>query len=452
MSDDCGICCSPFTKTTRKMIECNNCHYKACSKCVQHYVLQTHTEVKCMNCNVAWSMNFLFENFSRKFCMDYRHHRREILWNKQLYHLPIISEYLECLKEVDQLQGRLQELLTRITYKKNEYDVLKKKKNKKDMETKEKLTEEIQLLCRDFREIEALVEHSSWRRLQIREDFCGGKVQQVRRGSNRPCITEDCKGFVNQAGECPICNKTLCIDCNVPKVGEEHECKQDDIDTFQEISKNTRPCPKCNIRIHKISGCDQMWCVGCNTAFSWKRGTIETGRIHNPHYFDWLFSGGNERNENLEDNDICNEDQLPHPTNLRNYLNDTPLLQIMKRTEVKNLYMKLQHFISIDLRKYELMEMETKPKEFKYLISFVQGDQKVPKNFESFEMKKNLNAEFYTILNNYKRNQIHLFRALFNKSIAYNDFRQQYYGNKTIYTECISNFNTFFKKKYTINL
>jgi len=384
--------------------------------------------------------------------MDYRHHRREILWNKQLYHLPIISEYLECLKEVDQLQGRLQELLTMITYKRNEYDVLKKKKNKKDMKKKEELTEEIQALCRDFRGIEALVERSSRRRIQIREDFCGGKVQQVRRGSNRPCITEDCKGFVNQAGECPICNKTLCIDCNVPKVGEEHECKQDDIETFKEISKNTRPCPKCNIRIHKISGCDQMWCVGCNTAFSWTRGTIETGRVHNPHYFDWLFSGGNERNQNMEENDICNEDQLPHPTNLRNYLNDIPLLPINHKTEVQDLYMKLQHFISIDLRKYEVMEMETKPKEFKYLLSFVQGDQNVPKNFESFEMKKNLNAEFYTILNNYKRNQIHLFRALLNKSITYYDFRQQYSGNKTIYTECISNFNTFFKKKYTINL
>ena len=32
-----------------------------------------------------------------------------------------------------------------------------------------------------------------------------------------------------------------------------------------------------------------MWCTKCNNAFSWSRGTIERGAIHNPHYFDWLF-------------------------------------------------------------------------------------------------------------------------------------------------------------------
>ncbi len=40
-----------------------------------------------------------------------------------------------------------------------------------------------------------------------------------------------------------------------------------------------------------------MWCVmdGCNTAFSWETGRIETGRVHNPHYYEWLRrTGGGE--------------------------------------------------------------------------------------------------------------------------------------------------------------
>jgi hypothetical protein len=27
---------------------------------------------------------------------------------------------------------------------------------------------------------------------------------------------------------------------------------------------------------------------GCNTAFSWETGQIATGRVHNPHYYEWM--------------------------------------------------------------------------------------------------------------------------------------------------------------------
>lgn len=34
--------------------------------------------------------------------------------------------------------------------------------------------------------------------------------------------------------------------------------------------------------------CDQMWCVSCQTPFSWATGRQVFGVVHNPHYYQWL--------------------------------------------------------------------------------------------------------------------------------------------------------------------
>ena len=53
------------------------------------------------------------------------------------------------------------------------------------------------------------------------------------------------------------------------------------------LNKDTKPCPSCGTMIFKISGCDQLWCPDCQTAFSWNTLRIETGIIHNPHYYEF---------------------------------------------------------------------------------------------------------------------------------------------------------------------
>lgn len=62
--------------------------------------------------------------------------------------------------------------------------------------------------------------------------------------------------------------------------------------------------------------CSQMWCTQCQTAFDWRTGKIETGIIHNPHYWEYvrklgqedrevnrMFGNGNNQEENV---DMCN--------------------------------------------------------------------------------------------------------------------------------------------------
>jgi ribosomal protein S27AE len=65
---------------------------------------------------------------------------------------------------------------------------------------------------------------------------------------------------------------------------ETHVCDEELVKTAELIRKTSKPCPTCGERIIKATGCDQMWCVKCHTAFSWRTGQIDRGTIHNPHF------------------------------------------------------------------------------------------------------------------------------------------------------------------------
>ena len=434
----------------RKPIECNNCKFTACMSCNKHFILSTNSEVKCMNCNVSWSMNFLFEKFPHKFCMEYRRHRQEILWNKELYRIPLISEYIEHEKKYLQMQAEIPLVEDQIHQEKTNYRNLKGKKAKEISEQRKKIRKEQKRL----EEILFLKKKQKWssmsRKETIEANFFSGK-ETASRQKNRPCITENCRGFVNSNGQCPICDKIVCLKCNVLKVDDDHACKQEDIDTFAELAKNTKPCPKCHVRIHKLSGCDQMWCVNCNTAFSWSRGVIEQGRIHNPHYFDWLFRGGGQEHQQIQDINGCNEDQLPSPYYLQIFCSGK---MDWEKKILKDSYQKLAHLIEVDMRKYEIGQNNVQQHVFRKLYSHVNGNENASKNFESYIMKQSIYTELVTLLNNYKRQQIHLFRSILSnqENLTVTDFQQKYLHTIEIYKDVLNNFNKFYKKTFKIEL
>ena len=117
------------------------------------------------------------------------------------------------------------------------------------------------------------------------------------------CPNTECKGFLGEHWKCGLCETVVCSKCHVVK-GEEHTCKEEDIATASLIKKDSKSCPNCKVLIHRIDGCDQMFCTSCHTAFNWKTGQIITSKIHNVHYFEWLRTTGGSGTIQRDENDI----------------------------------------------------------------------------------------------------------------------------------------------------
>jgi len=104
------------------------------------------------------------------------------------------------------------------------------------------------------------------------------------------CPDNTCRGFLDDDRVCGICKMSFCKHCN-ERDSPNHKCDNNLVKTLKMINRDTKPCPRCNAPIYKIEGCSQMWCTQCHVTFDWKTGFIETGRIHNPHYFEFKKRG-----------------------------------------------------------------------------------------------------------------------------------------------------------------
>lgn len=104
-----------------------------------------------------------------------------------------------------------------------------------------------------------------------------------------------CPGFVGcPSFACGMCGEKVCRECRVDLHAASphlHRCNPDDVASVQALARDTKPCPKCAAPIHRMYGCDQMFCTLCHTAFQWSTGHTDVGPVHNPHFFQWLRDG-----------------------------------------------------------------------------------------------------------------------------------------------------------------
>lgn len=305
----CPVCIDDYNKSTRACIECARCSYQSCRTCVKKYLMESHLDAHCMNCKHPWDRRFLATVFPSTFLKtSYRNHCADVLFERERSLFPDTMIHIERDKEIERVQATIANLRRTVAN-----------------------------LVRRIDD-----EHRTLYRL---------RTNTVTRDKNhlcygRPCVAENCRGYVHETtGECPVCSQRTCMKCNVLITDDHTVCAEDDVAAWTEIKKSTRPCPKCHIRIHKISGCYQMWCPQCHTAFNYNTGEIENGVIHNPHYYDFL-------RQNPDAAIVAR----PPPCEDRNRLPDVHRVMRINdphKTAWCDFHRLLQHVHRVELRKYQ---------------------------------------------------------------------------------------------------
>ena len=288
---ECEICTLKYNNSTRKAVECTSCHKKMCRDCTKKYLLETIKDPHCMHCNTGWTIEFLYETLTKTFITkDLKVHRQNVLLQREKAFLPEAQELAERLKRQKTrltLQGEVRK--QRLVLEKDRGDLVIARRAVEEL----KPIDEVKLatfqdaIVKINEELAALA-----RRLNEPEEG-EGIPQEVDNEPNkkikrlRKCPGENCRGFLDEEWNCGLCNRKACKHCNTIVVGENHQCRPEDVENAKALLQNTKPCPNCGSPIFKDGGCNQMFCTSCHTAFDWNTNRIVTTAIHNPHYFEW---------------------------------------------------------------------------------------------------------------------------------------------------------------------
>ena len=263
MDSCCAICADNFTSYKRKPVNCPRCEFQCCLTCLKRHCLNG-SDPMCMNpdCRTQFENSFLQQHFPKAFLNgEYREKRTDVLWQREQGLLDSTMPFVEARINVNNLEDQLKQL-------KNQQRELERQ-----IQTQQILVRESKRNC--YR-LETGVE----------------KIAKEKKNFIRKCTNGDCRGFLNSRYKCELCNTQVCAKCFEIKENDYHQCNPDMVKTAELLRKDTKPCPNCAEMIYKISGCDQMYCTTCNTAFSWNTGNIVTGVIHNPHYFEYRRQNG----------------------------------------------------------------------------------------------------------------------------------------------------------------
>lgn len=334
---ECPICMDPFTSSLRKEISCPSCSEACCLKCIQRYFLECANDPHCPHCMKTWNRSFIQEFLPKSFIdKDFAKRRADILWSREESFIPEAQEKALFIKKSEEYETEnvtpLKDLIFQLYEKKREIENhLYKLQDKLYSERNT-----VQLIIEGRINVDSAVESSSSETIE-------------KKKFHRKCTVENCPGWLSSNWKCGLCETYACHHCLVikGKVKDEsyvtHICKTEDVETANMLKSSVKLCPKCGEGVEKNGGCNTMFCTSCHTGFDWTSGKIlQSGQIHNPHYFEWLARNGSE--ENVNSGNPCNN--RIHPRMINNVgVSHRPMFGKMLRM--------IMHIGDVEFRRFE---------------------------------------------------------------------------------------------------
>jgi len=329
--ESCTVCLDDYTAVIRKKVVCKYCKKDACAKCIERYLLERIEDAHCLHCRVNYDDTCLQEICTKTYLQDkYTKHRQEVLVNRERANLPGLQDQAVAERRKRERQRRLQELAQELNALRESRDALLVEYNEayanyhairrtSPQDVVDQLYQRLKEAQKKSDAHRLLMNNKEIEYTQVyREMRNGDAEEEEKEGENgsaaatgekkkfiRRCTRDGCQGFLSTAWKCALCEHYSCNKCFTPrgeKPDDPHECRKEDVETADLLRKDSKPCPNCGVFITKSEGCQQMFCVSCQTPFDWGTGKVITsGVIHNPHYFEWLRRNGHTNTRNPAD-------------------------------------------------------------------------------------------------------------------------------------------------------
>lgn len=254
---ECAVCVEDTAPS--KVVKCPFCDFSCCKSCFTRVLFDGSNDANCMNCHRRFDREILMNAMSNHFVnTQYKTFRERVLFEREQAMIPATMPYVELERDASAARARMNELVV-----------------------------ERDRLRRLLRQVQS--EYDMQQRITWRTEPNVEVIDTERRSFTQRCTREGCLGWLNSAYRCGVCTHFSCPKCLVPcgttrASLDEHVCDPEEAATVAAIRNDSTPCPACGIRVSRVSGCSQMWCVQCHCAFDYRTGAKINGMIHNPHW------------------------------------------------------------------------------------------------------------------------------------------------------------------------